>query len=103
MRITIDRNLCGAWSPACEECFGTFVAHGFPPDRLCLTSLIDDGSPDLTALIHSGGFVGTLIVTDENRDAVISEGWRNFTTLPDEAFDIQPPHGKYWRESIWRG
>ena len=103
MRVTIDRNLCGAWSPACEECFGVFLARGYVPDRLCVTSVTEDGSPDLTAHIHSGEYTGSLVVTEENRDAMISEGWRKFATLPDEAFDIKPPRGEYWRTSIWRG
>ncbi len=103
MRVTIDRNLCGAWGPACEECFGVFLAHEMVPDRLCITSVADDGSPNLTALIHSGGYVGSLVVTEANRQAVIAEGWRSFTTLPDEAFDIQPPRGEYWRKNVWRG
>jgi len=102
VRVTIDRNLCGAWSPACEECFGVFLAHG-EPDRLCVTSVADDDSPNLTALIHSGNYTGSLVVTEANRVAIIQEGWRKFANLPDEAFDIQPPHGEYWRTQIWRG
>jgi hypothetical protein len=100
MRITIDRNLCGAWPPACEECFGVLVARGFPLDRACITGAWDDGWTDITAVIRSGRYVGTVRVTPENREAIISEGWRNFTTLPDEAFDIQPPHGDYMRATL---
>ena len=103
MRVTIDRNLCGAWGPACEECFGVFIARDFVPDRLCVTSAIDDGSPNLTVLIHSGNYTGSLVVTGQNRQAIISEGWRKFVALPDEAFDIQPPRGEYWRNNVWRG
>lgn len=100
MRVTIDRNLCGAWSPACEECFGVFVARGFQLDRACITGAWDDGSDDVTAVIRSGGYVGTLKITPENRAAVISEGWRSFANLPAEAFDIQPPHGDYIRTTL---
>ncbi len=103
MRATFDRNLCGAWAPACEECFGTFLTRGFFPDRLCVTSIVDDDSPNLNALIHSGTYVGTLTVTPENREAVIRNGWRKHCTLPDEAFDIKPPTGEYWRTGGWRG
>lgn len=103
MRVTIDRNLCGAWAPACEECFGVFISRDFVPDRLCVTSSIDDGSPNLTALIHSGDSVGTLVVTEENRNAILREGWMRYASLPDEAFDIKPPHGDYWRKGVWRG
>jgi len=97
MRVTIDRNLCGAWGPACEECFATFARNDFAPDRPCITGMWDDGSPDFTVVIHSGVYVGTLKITKENRDAIIAEGWRKFCTLPPEAFDIVPPHAEYVR------
>ncbi len=94
MKVTIDRNLCGSWPAACEECFSTFLAHGDVPDRACITEVVDDGSPTLTAVIRSGHFVGTVTIRPEDREAAIAEGWRKFSTLPDEAFDITPPHGE---------
>ncbi|MBI4787521.1 MAG: hypothetical protein HY782_10795 [Chloroflexi bacterium] len=102
MRVTIDRNLCGSWAPACEECFGVFLARNYAPDRACITEVLDDGSDILSAVIHSGRFVGTLIVRPENREAVIREGWRKFSTLPDEAFDICQPHGDDLRKAARR-
>jgi hypothetical protein len=93
MRVTIDRNACGSWAPACEECFGVFVARGLVPDRACIVDVQDDGSETLSAVIRSGHFVGTLIVKPEDRQAIVDEGWRKFSTLPDEAFDIIPPRG----------
>lgn len=92
MRVTINRNLCGSWPPACEECFNMFLARNFPPDRACITSLVDDGSDTLVAEIHSGAHVGTMVVKPEDRETVLREGWRKFSNLPDEAFDIIPPH-----------
>ncbi len=97
MRVTIDRNLCGLWPPACEECFSVFVTRGFVLDRACITGAWEDGSDDVTAVIRSGRYVGTLKITPENRQAIIHEGWRKFCTLPDEAFDIKPPHAEYIR------
>lgn len=91
MRITINRNACGSWPPACEECFGVFVSRNYVPDRACITQFEDDGSEVLTAVIHSGEYVGTVTIRPEDREAVINEGWRKFCTLPDEAFDIKPP------------
>ncbi len=92
MKVTMDRNHCGSWAPACEECFGVFLKTG-QPDRACIVDVQDDGSETISAVIQSGGYVGTLIVEPENREAVIREGWRKFATLPDEAFDIKPPRG----------
>jgi hypothetical protein len=97
MRVTIDRNLCGAWSPACEECFSVFVRRDFAMDRACITGAWDDGSEDVSVVVHSGQHTGTLKITLENREAIIREGWRAYIDLPDEAFEIQPPHGEYMR------
>ncbi len=94
MRITMDRNMCGAWAPACEECFSVFVRRNFAMDRACFIGAQEDGSEDVTVVIHSGHHTGTLKITPENREAVASEGWRAFVDLPDEAFEIQPPHGE---------
>ncbi len=99
MRITIDRNHCGSWAPACEECFATFIAHNCVPDRACFVDVQDDGSETINAVIHSGHFVGTLVIRPEDREKVMREGWRKFATLPDEAFDIVPPHGQDIRSS----
>lgn len=96
MRITMDRNLCGSWAPACEECFGMFV-RSLVPDRACFTEFLDDGSLDVHAFIRSGDYSGVLTITPENREAILSEGWINFSTLPEQAFDIRPPHGEDFR------
>ena len=100
MRVTVDRNLCGSWAPACEECFNMLIARDFPMDRACITGSWEDGSDDVTVVIRSGAYVGTVKITNENRDAIMSEGWRKFSTLPDEAFDIKPPHGDYMRTTL---
>lgn len=102
MRVTIDRNLCGSWGPACEECFAMFARHDFVPDRACITGMWEDGASDMTVVIHSGHYVGTLKITPENRQAIINEGWRKFCTLPDEAFDITQPHAEYIRTMTQR-
>ncbi len=102
MRVIIDRNTCGSWIAACEECFSAFLAHGVP-DRACVTSVVEDGSPNLTLLIHSGQHTTELVVTEENRAAIAAEGWRKFVNLPDDAFEIKPPHGEDLRKGGWRG
>lgn len=93
MRIIIDRNMCGAWAPACEECFSTFVKHNFPVDRACIMGAEDDSSEDVTIVMRSGSHAATLKITPENIDAIAAEGWRAFAGMPDEAFEIKPPHG----------
>jgi hypothetical protein len=76
------------------------VMREFPMDRACITGSWEDGSDDVTLVIRSGAYVGTLKITNENRVAIMNEGWRKFSTLPDEAFDIKPPHGDYVRMTL---
>lgn len=98
MQVKIDRNLCGSWPPACEECFNMLIIRGYSPDRACITEVIEDGSEDLVATIRSGEHTATLTVTPQNREAVMREGWIKFASLPDEAFDIKPPRGEQLRK-----
>lgn len=97
MRVAIDRNLCGSWPPACEECFNVFVARGFAPDRACITEYLDDGSDTLTATIRSGDYVDTMTIQPGEREAIMREGWIKYSHLPAEAFDIKPPRGSALR------
>jgi hypothetical protein len=76
------------------------ISRNFPMDRACITGSWEDGSKDVTVVIRSGAYVGTVKITDENRTAIMDEGWRKFSTLPDEAFDIKPPHGDYMRTTL---
>ncbi len=94
MRVTVNRNLCGHHPAACEQCFGEFLRHGGVPDRPCITSAVDDGRPEMNVRIESGDFFGTLVVTEENLERVIYDGWMKFVQMPSEAFDIKPPHGE---------
>ncbi len=90
MRVTMDRNVCGSWPPACEECFNMLLMRN-DTDRACIRDVVEDGSETVTVVIKSGHFVGTLVVPPEDREAVMREGWIKFSTLPPEAFDIQQP------------
>lgn len=94
MRVIIDRNLCGHPPFACEKCFGEFLRTGAYPDRACMLDVIDDGKPDVTAVITSGPYTRELVITDEIREEVIYDGYMKFADFPSEAFEIQPPHGE---------
>jgi hypothetical protein len=85
--------MCGAWAPACEECFATFVRRSFALDRACIVGSSEDGSDDVTIDMRSGQSAATLKITAANREAVAAEGWRAFSDLPDSAFEIKQPHG----------
>jgi hypothetical protein len=93
MRVIVNRNLCGHHPAGCEQCFGEFLRKGAVPDRNCTLDVIDDGKPEVTAVITSGAYTTTLVVTDENREEIIYDGYMKFVDLPFEAFEIQPPNG----------
>jgi hypothetical protein len=93
MRVIINRNLCGHHPAGCETCFGEFLRKGAVPDRSCMIDVIDDGTDQVTAVITSGAHTATLVVTDENREEIIYDGYMKFVDLPFEAFEIQPPSG----------
>ncbi len=84
MRLTVNRSTCAHHPAACEQCFGEFLRHGTLPERGCLTDFVDDGRPEITARIQLGDSFGTLVVTDENREAIIYEGWMKFVQLHPE-------------------
>ena len=84
MQLTINRNKCGHHPAACEQCFGEFLRNGTRPARGCFTEIVDDGRPEIIARIQSGDHFGTLVVTEENREAIIYEGWMKYVQLPPE-------------------
>ncbi|MBI4674502.1 MAG: hypothetical protein HY741_22890 [Chloroflexi bacterium] len=94
MRVIINRNLCGHPPFACEQCFGEFLRTGAYADRSCMLDVIDDGKPEVTAVITSGSFTRELVITDDIREEVIYDGYMKFADFPLEAFEIQPPHGQ---------
>ncbi len=100
MKVTIDRNTCGHHPAACEQCFGEFLRHGAAPDRPCIIDVVDDGRPEIIATVKSGSYYGTLVITDENREEIIYDGWMKFVQMPPEAFDIVPPHGAEVRRML---
>ncbi len=100
MKVTLNRNMCGHHPAACEQCFGEFLRRGTAPDRGCITDFVDDGRPEMIATIKSGNYFGTLVITDENREEIIYDGWMKFVRMPPEAFDIVPPHAAEIRRML---
>ncbi len=100
MRVTVNRNLCGHHPAACEQCFGEFLRHWSVPDRGCITEVVDDGRAEVTAHIRSGNYFGTLVITPENRERIIYDGWMKYIEMPPEAFDVTPPHGNELRKML---
>lgn len=100
MKVIINRNLCGHPPFACEKCFGEFLRMGAFPDRGCMLDTIDDGKPEVTAVITSGKYTKELVITDDIKEEVIYDGYMKFADFPMEAFEIQPPHGEDIRRII---
>lgn len=100
MRVIINRNLCGHPPFACEKCFGEFLRLGAYPDRACMLDVIEDGQPEVTAVITSGAYTRELVITDDIREQVIYDGYMKFADFPQEAFEIQMPHGNDIRQIL---
>lgn len=81
MHLTLYRDRCWHQLSACEECFADFLRSGEIPARGCLSNVIDDGAPELVVKVISGDHVGTLVITERNRDRIIYEGWTKFVRL----------------------
>jgi hypothetical protein len=75
MKVTIDRNICGAALNACEHCFSIFAQHPQGVDRYCIVEQIDDGSDEMTLTIRSNGHEQTSTLDEAQRQMVASEGW----------------------------
>lgn len=81
MHLTLYRDRCFHQLSACEECFADFLRTGDVPARGCLGNIIDDGAPEMVVKIISGDHVGTLVITERNRDRIIFDGWTKFVRL----------------------
>jgi len=75
MRVTIDRNICTAALNACEHCFSFFAEHPMGVDRYCIIEQVDDGKDDLTLTLRTDDTERTLVLNDEQRKLVTTEGW----------------------------
>ncbi len=75
MKVTIDRNICGASLNACEHCFSFFVQYPEGVDRYCIVEEVEDGSDKLTLKLLSDGLERTLVLDDQDRELVATEGW----------------------------
>lgn len=93
MRVIINRNLCGHHPAGCEQCFGELLRKGGVPDGNCTLDVMDDGNPEITAVITSGSYTTELVVTDENREGIIYDGYMKYVDLPFEAYEVPPPTG----------
>ncbi len=75
MKVTIDRNICGASLNACEHCFSFFVQNPEGVDRYCIIDQVDDGTDKLTLTLLTDGQERTLVLDDKDRELVATEGW----------------------------
>lgn len=75
MKVTINRNICGASLNACEHCFSFFAQHPEGVDRYCIIEQVDDGSELLTLTLLTDSVERTVILDDKQREAVALDGW----------------------------
>ncbi len=75
MKVTINRNICGASLNACEHCFSFFAQHPEGVDRYCIVDQVDDGSALLTLTLMTDGRERTVVLDEAQRQAVALDGW----------------------------
>jgi hypothetical protein len=84
MKVTIDRNICDAALNACEHCFSFFADHPMGVDRYCIVDQADDGSDVLTLTLRTDGVERTLLLDEEKRKLVVTDGWSSLVDfVPD--------------------
>jgi hypothetical protein len=81
MKVTIDRSLCDHVLSECEQCFARFIKNPLGEDRYCITEFVDDGDPVLTLTLRYDGNEEVLVLTPEDRERVVTEGWSNFVKI----------------------
>jgi hypothetical protein len=75
MKVTINRNICGASLNACEHCFSFFAQHPEGVDRYCIVEQVDDGSNLLTLTLLTDNQERTVVLDEQQREAVAMDGW----------------------------
>jgi hypothetical protein len=65
----------------CEQCFARFIKNPLGEDRYCITEFVDDGDPVLTLTLRYDGNEEVLVLTPEDRERVVTEGWSNFVKI----------------------
>jgi len=78
MRVKINRNYCGAHLAFCERCLGQFLKYPMGYERRCFEELEDDGKEELTIELHTGDQDINLVLNEEERLLLASEGWAYF-------------------------
>ena len=78
MRVKINRNYCDAHLAFCERCLGQFLKYPMGYERRCFEELEDDGKEELTIELHTGDQDINLVLNEEERLLLASEGWAYF-------------------------
>lgn len=91
MRVKINRDMCDAHLAFCERCLGRFLQYPMGYERRCFEELEDDGQDDLTIELHSAGHDATLILDEDERRILASEGWAYFVDFPVPIYRTKQP------------
>lgn len=78
MYVKINRDVCDHQLATCERCLGKFLAFPLGYERRCFEQIIDDGKEELTLEVSTGGHHVTLILDEEQRQMMATEGWASF-------------------------
>lgn len=75
MKVIIDRDLCDASLPFCQRCSAAFIRYPEGSDRMCIKDIVEDGSEDLTIVMHTDDRMLEATLSAEERDLASVEGW----------------------------
>ncbi len=75
MKVIIDRDLCDASLPFCQRCSAAFIRYPEGSDRMCIKDIVEDGSEDLTIVMHTDDRILEATLSAEERDLASVEGW----------------------------
>jgi hypothetical protein len=75
MKVFIDRDLCDASLPFCQRCSAAFIRYPEGSDRLCIREITDDGTDELTIIVHSDNRTLEITLSEDERELASIEGW----------------------------
>jgi hypothetical protein len=88
MKVTINRNICGASLNACEHCFSFFAQHPEGVDRYCIVEQVDDGSDLLTLTLLTDQTERTVVLDEQQRQAVALDGWSSLVDFVPQFYRV---------------
>lgn len=79
MKIVIDHDNCQHSGAFADRCLAPTIRNPLGHERFCMAQMEDDGQPEQTVVLIFDGQAHTLVLSsEEEQNAVASEGWSAF-------------------------